>query len=233
MVDAARAHESQRLSNAKNPSPFEVSTTRCKIKNSSGASRARGEVLEITGYLPTTFSRKFLWFTGGSPSPAINKRYAILMWDAKSNDIVDAIIAGICAAQVNITNSAHKTATISSATYVLQSAANGPIPIYYQPSGTGQKECAIILPAVINYKPLVRFTLSAALGSSDASKTATIQSQFGHGMDNPNTGAGAITVHNLLTHSGGVYKYFGDSGDAGMAVWDSANDYRILDLECP
>ena len=81
-------------------------------------------------------------------------------------------------------------------------------------------------------KPLVRFTLSAALATSDASKTATITNQFGFGCDGT-TSSGAITVHNLLTASSGVYVFDGDSGDAGLAMWDSGTNYRILQMECP
>jgi hypothetical protein len=81
-------------------------------------------------------------------------------------------------------------------------------------------------------KSLVRFTLAATLATSDASKTATITNQYGPGSDGP-TGAGAITVHNLLTSTGGVYVFEGDSGDAGLAMWDTGTNYRIIQLECP
>lgn len=82
------------------------------------------------------------------------------------------------------------------------------------------------------YKSLVRFTLSSALATSDASKTATITNQYGFGVDNT-TASGGITVHNLLTSTGGVYVFEGDSGDAGLAMWDQGTNYRIIQMECP
>lgn len=82
-------------------------------------------------------------------------------------------------------------------------------------------------------KPLVRFTLAAALATTDASKTATITHQFGFGVASTYTGAAAITVHNLETHTAGTYVFFGSSGDAGYAFLDVDDDYRIIQMECP
>lgn len=78
-------------------------------------------------------------------------------------------------------------------------------------------------------KPLVRFTLGGALTTSDASKSATITDEYGPGVDNTSS---SITVYNFL-NSGATYKYYGDSGDAGLALWDYGDQYRIIDMECP
>lgn len=76
---------------------------------------------------------------------------------------------------------------------------------------------------------LVRFTLSAALTTSDATKSATITNQYGPGVAATTT---TITVHNLAT-SGGAYVFSGASGAAGLALWDSGTNYRIIQMECP
>jgi hypothetical protein len=82
-------------------------------------------------------------------------------------------------------------------------------------------------------KPLVRFTLGADLTTSDESKTATITDQFGPGMDNSTS----ITVYNhKVTPALGTapeYMFSGDSGDAGLAIWDSGTNYRIIQIQCP
>src|SRR5690606_40713884 len=57
--------------------------------------------------------------------------------DLPDGEIGVAQVSGICAAVVNVTDANHKTATIAASTYILQSSANGPIPIFYQPAGTG------------------------------------------------------------------------------------------------
>ena len=82
------------------------------------------------------------------------------------------------------------------------------------------------------FKSLVRFTLNSALTTSDASKTATITNQYGPGVDNT-TASGGITVHNLETSSAGTFVFEGNSGDAGLAMWDETTNYRIIQIECP
>lgn len=79
------------------------------------------------------------------------------------------------------------------------------------------------------HKLLVRFTLDSALSATDASKAATITDQYSVGVDNST----AITVHNLLTSTASTYLFAGDSGDAGLAIWDTGTNYRIIQLECP
>lgn len=81
-------------------------------------------------------------------------------------------------------------------------------------------------------RSLVRFTLDSALTTSDASQTATITNQYGPGVDNT-TASGGITVHNLETSSAGTFVFEGNSGDAGLAMWDETTNYRIIQIECP
>lgn len=81
------------------------------------------------------------------------------------------------------------------------------------------------------YKHFCRFTLNAALATTDGSKGATIQTQWGVGTDHPST---SITVNNLLTHTSGTYVFEGDSGDAGIAIWSgSGTTWYIIQMECP
>lgn len=78
-------------------------------------------------------------------------------------------------------------------------------------------------------KPLVRFTLDAELLATDASVAATITDQYGPGLAHDDL---SITVHNLLTSTPATYHYFGDEDDAGQAVWDEGQNFRIVDMEC-
>lgn len=83
----------------------------------------------------------------------------------------------------------------------------------------------------LHYKSLVRFTLDAALTTSDASQTATITDQYGPGLDNTTT-SGGIIVHNMETSAAGTYMFEGNLNDAGLAMWDQGTDYRIIQIEC-
>lgn len=83
------------------------------------------------------------------------------------------------------------------------------------------------------YKPNIRFRLTQALTVADSTKLGTILNQWGLGINNPNTGAGAITLYNHESSSAGVYSWEGDVSDTGIASWDSGNNYRIMFMECP
>ena len=75
------------------------------------------------------------------------------------------------------------------------------------------------------------FTLDEDLEESDASADATIEEQWGFGLTHRDT---SITVHNMPTHDSGVYHYYGDDGDWGMATYDDKEKkWRICDMECP
>ena len=81
------------------------------------------------------------------------------------------------------------------------------------------------------FKPVCRFTLSAALATSDATKAATITQQYGYGRDHAST---SITLQNFLTKTAGVYEYHGASGAAGKAFYDpKEKKWHIFDMECP
>lgn len=89
---------------------------------------------------------------------------------------------------------------------------------------------ALIVAAGGARKLYCRFTLDAALATTDASKAGTIVTQYGPGGSHTTT---SITVYNLLTHTAGTYVFEGDSGDAGYAFWDSGTSWRIMQMECP
>jgi hypothetical protein len=77
-------------------------------------------------------------------------------------------------------------------------------------------------------KNFCRFTLNEELTIEDENVGATIETQYGRGAFHAESG---ITVHNLLT-STGDYEFYGDSGDYGLAVWNSGTDWIIYMLEC-
>lgn len=89
---------------------------------------------------------------------------------------------------------------------------------------------AVAFPGASNLKPLCRFTLDAALATSEASEGATITDQYGPGADHSETD---ITVYNMLTSTTDVYLFEGAIGAAGLAMWDSGTGWKILQMECP
>lgn len=85
-------------------------------------------------------------------------------------------------------------------------------------------------PPITQVKMLCLFTLDATLTTVDEYVDATIQAQYGVGLEHGTTD---ITVYNMPTHDGS-YEFYGDSGDYGYAYWSgSGTDWIIIMLECP
>lgn len=204
-----------------------------KIKNSTTSHVRLGEVLEISGFLLSNVVRSHLWFDGASPDGT--RPFVIAMQDIPVGTIDCAIAAGVCVALVNVTDSTHGYADTLSGSSALQSEEVGPIRILYKPSGSGgELLCAVSFSPAFDtpsaLKQHCRFTLGAALATTDATKAATIATQYGPGEDHEST---SITVRNLLTHTAGTYAFEGDSGDAGIAIYDAGTTWNIVQMECP
>lgn len=223
-------HRHQKLGSGGSSRRNPISTDCALVYNNSGSNRSRGDLLVISGIQTTSVPYDELWLTATTPSGTTGT-FCVLREPIPSTKVGTGQISGICMARVNITDTSHGRATPAASTNNLVSSANGPVRIIYKPSGTGIKECAVLLGDWYAYKPLVRFTLSSALATSDASKAGTIQSQFGPGVDSPDTSSGAITLHNLLTTTASTYLYSAVSGAAGYAIWDSGSNYRIIAVE--
>jgi hypothetical protein len=122
--------------------------------------------------------------------------------------------------------------TISSDTEKVESGTGtGCGRILWKPTGTGTQWGLVLIPSIyVPQKMLCRFTANANFTQADSSVAATITDQYGPGLEHSDT---SITVHNTLTGSAGVYFYKGDENDAGLAIWDSEDDWVCIDMECP
>jgi hypothetical protein len=127
------------------PLRLEYDTNGITVKNTSGADRRRGEILEFTGSPLTSIAGGDLWLTGGAVTLA--NGFGVLQNPIPSNKFGnrDCQVSGICFALVNVTNSGHKFAGPASGNYVLQSAISGPVRIIHKPGSTGELGCAVLL----------------------------------------------------------------------------------------
>lgn len=77
---------------------------------------------------------------------------------------------------------------------------------------------------------MARFVLDEALTTSDESALATLTTthQWGPGVYHcPDI---TIHVHNLLTETADVYKFYGAAGNAGICFWNYDNHWQIVGL---
>ena len=84
-------------------------------------------------------------------------------------------------------------------------------------------------------RPKCHFTLDEELTTAMETVEGTIETQYGNGTDH-DVGV-TITLYNLPTHEEGVYEFFGDAGDWGIASYaaDPGDTvaWMIDIVECP
>lgn len=141
MVDAGDAWSKGRLNSGDQGSIRPRSTDMLKLLNSSGANRARGEILKISGKVIETISDEHKWLNGIAPTESC--RFGILKDPALSSEVVTAQVSGCCIALVDITDTDHTHADAADGEYVLASGESGPIEILYAPDATGEQECVV------------------------------------------------------------------------------------------
>lgn len=129
---------------ARGGAPSFTDGTKIRLKNSSGADRRRGEILQVGDYLLGQADRKLLYFDSdehdGTDAP-----FAVLLEPIRDGQIGLAQIAGVCPALVNVTHASQGYARPAASNDVLQGGALGQVRILHKPSGTGEKECLVLL----------------------------------------------------------------------------------------
>lgn len=112
------------------------------VKNSSGADRERGEVLQLGDYLLTTDeetdNKWNLWFDGDTPATPL-LRCVILQKPAKENAIVEAHGQGICVAKVELFDIEHTHAWPRDGEHSLHSDFGGPFELFSTSEDTGEQ----------------------------------------------------------------------------------------------
>jgi hypothetical protein len=154
MVDAGNAHRTDRLSTDTPERTRPRQSDVIKLKNSSGAARSRGEILRINGKAVTDLSDEHIWLIGSAPT-ALGV-FGVLKEPIENGSVGPVQVAGCCIAMVDVVNADHTRARSIAASYVLESASDGPIEILYKPSGTGELECVVRFgdtPAIIILTP--------------------------------------------------------------------------------
>lgn len=135
-------------------------------RNDSGGDRRAGEVLECGDYLLTDLDPFSLWFAGDAPtSPVAQSTHGILRSAMKSDQtgLERVQVSGCCRAWVNVTDEDHNFCNAEVDSHVLKSNSSGPHKIIYKPTGTGEKECVILLYSAGGGSPTetIRFTIAS------------------------------------------------------------------------
>lgn len=116
---------------------------RVQVRNDTGADLPLGSVVEFTDMILDELDPANIWLAGDTPDGT--NGYGIVTKPLPDEQIGPCQVIGVCAALVNITSTSHSYARVKSGETVLESAASGSIRIFYKPTGTGEKLCAVLL----------------------------------------------------------------------------------------
>lgn len=152
MVAAGNSFRNSILSDGGRPSPRARKTDIIKVKNDSGANRAKGEVLGDFSSLVTTVTAENIRLT--ADAPAAGKSFGVLLEHVADGSIGELQLSGVCLATVTISDTAHEFADIDPGNYKLISATIGPVQIVFAPAGTGDIECVVRLGSMSAAKPV-------------------------------------------------------------------------------
>jgi hypothetical protein len=150
-IDAARAHMDSRQDRGQEPRAAFRSSGIVPIKNASGSDRSRFDVLGIDYPLfwPESDLDAFKnhpGFQGRVPSSIDHLgRFAVLLEPAPAGALARACVAGVCPAQVDVTDTAHQYADIKDGSHLLASAETGAAHILTTIAATGVQWCLVRL----------------------------------------------------------------------------------------
>lgn len=162
-----------------------------RVKNAAGTDLARHSILGIDAplFLPADDENAFLRepaIRGVEPTSAHASAYVVLLEPALEDRVIRACVAGVCAARVDVTSTAHGYAVAKAGeTGHLASAGIGPAQILWRESGTGVKWALVRLGAAPIGDVVGKITgssIAAVSGSTESSGTVRIYSRSSSGV---------------------------------------------------
>lgn len=166
MVDAGNAYRAGRLNVGAPPPTRPRQTDLVRIKNNSGADRARGEILLIDGKAITDLTDEHIWLLGDEPTA--DGYFAILKEPIASGGVGVSQVSGCCLAMVDVSDTDHTRAKAAAGLYLLESSTDGPLEILYQPGTTGEVECVVRFAGGSGGASLFGFKTTSAMVSNIA-----------------------------------------------------------------
>lgn len=158
MVDAGEKYAASKLGNPRKQDAFVRRTDIIKVRNDSGAARARGEIVGLDGLVTTAPDP--LNIALKSDEPERGKPFGVLLYELPAGEIKEVQLAGVCIAIVTVGSTSHRFARVPIAGgYKLESAASGPCDLIWAPS-TGEKDCIVNITSSDESARMFRYTLN-------------------------------------------------------------------------
>jgi hypothetical protein len=229
-LEAAEAyHRSHALGMGRGALAAAANNNLIRVKNSSGADRKAGEVLEFTGLVvdSSSLAAGAIWLNGDKP--ALRNGCGVLAQPVGSGAIGACYVAGACLALVNVTSTDHRYAAVKSDQYVLESGTAGEARILWKPSGTGPNRlCAVLLGTRVD-----RAYIHASTGNTTQSVSNGAWLQLYQPFAPSHAANVEVDTPYLKATVGGYYAWTfagrvkAQSGDPGDEKYVSLEPYRL------
>jgi hypothetical protein len=119
------------------------------IKIRADVNLPRGSVLGIGAPSITPLDHEHQWFEYAAQHP--ETPFAITLRQAQQSRLVECLVAGVCLARVNVSDTGHRFARVENSQSDLKSAGAGPVKLLKAPTATGVQE----LPVHLHYEPRI------------------------------------------------------------------------------
>ena len=190
LIELEAAYRDGRLGGTPAEGTLLRATDLIKVRNDTGADRARGAVVQLGDYLLDDVDFRYPWFAGIAIAAPAWQRHAILTEPIPDDAIGPAQIGGVCLATVNVVNVAHTHARPVAGAYKLTSDMGGPIELLTEPDGTGDKELFVRLAVGV---PVLHGKADAAISKGSS---GTVSIWTGDSGSESDTGINVSSVKN-------------------------------------
>lgn len=193
LIELEAAYRAGSLGGSPAESALLRATDLIKVRNDTGANRARGAVVQLGDYLLDDVDFRYPWFAGIAIAAPAWQRHAILTEPIPDDAIGNAQIGGVCLATVTVGDVGHTHARPVAGAYKLTSDMGGPIELVSTPDGTGDKELFVRLAVSI---PVLLGKADAAINKGSS---GTVSIWTGASGSESDTGINVSNVKNRFS----------------------------------
>ena len=186
------------------------------VENVTGGDLLAGAVLELGASLVTTIDKHHIWLS--ADDRAGDGVCGVLLSALENEKLGPMQISGVCLAPVNIIDADNTHARVEVGSSVFKGDFGGYARILYKPSGTGVKDCVVLLG---HHQSIIRKAVSTSTITANGSGTANVEIN--------GSVVGSVTVYyDHMTGGGNI----ASSSDLFIQYYHDQDKWIVIGAEC-
>lgn len=216
-IEAGQWYSQQRqLGSGASIVPGGISPCVIKVRNEFNGDLNAGSVVEIGASLLTTFTQRQIWLSAAKR--AGDGVCGVLLQPIKYQKMGPCQISGVCLAPVNIIDADNTHARVEVGSSVFKGDFGGYARILYKPSGTGVKDCVVLLG---HHQSIIRKAVSTSTITANGSGTANVEIA--------GSVVGSVTIYyDHMTGGGNI----ASSSDLFIQYFHDQDKWIVIGAEC-